>query len=131
SLGWIFTELNSVKNNILTYGKVRVSYAEVGQAGDYFDSYFSTPVYGGGFSSGTPILYPIGSVVAYTPNATVYDPNLRPQNTQSYEIGTDLGFLNGKFTLGYTFSRQNVKDQIFSVPLAGSTGSSAIVTNGG
>jgi len=33
--------------------------------------------------------------------------------------------------LGYTFSRQNVKDQIFSVPLAGSTGSSAIVTNGG
>ncbi|WP_106292582.1 SusC/RagA family TonB-linked outer membrane protein [Arcticibacter pallidicorallinus] len=131
SLGWIFTELNPLKNNFLTYGKVRVSYAEVGQAGDYFDSYFSTPVYGGGFSSGTPILYPIGSVVAYTPNATVYDPNLKPQNTQSYEIGTDLGFLNGKVTLGYTFSRQNVKDQIFSVPLAGSTGSSAIVTNGG
>ncbi|MGL4852676.1 MAG: SusC/RagA family TonB-linked outer membrane protein, partial [Phocaeicola sp.] len=31
----------------------------------------------------------------------------------------------------YTYSRQNVKDQIFSVPLAGSTGASSLVTNGG
>lgn len=34
SLGWIFTELEPLKNEILTYGKVRASYAEVGQAGD-------------------------------------------------------------------------------------------------
>jgi hypothetical protein len=33
--------------------------------------------------------------------------------------------------LSYTFSRQDVKDQIFSVPLASSTGSSSLVTNGG
>lgn len=131
SLGWIFTELDAVKNNILTYGKLRLSYAEVGQAGQYVDSYFRTPTYGGGFSSGTPIQYPIGSVVAFTPNSTVYDPNLKPQNTKSYEIGTDLAFLNGLVSLNYTFSRQNVKDQIFDVPLAGSTGSSQLKTNGG
>ena len=33
--------------------------------------------------------------------------------------------------MNYTFSRQNVKDQIFEVPLAGSTGTSSLVTNGG
>jgi TonB-linked SusC/RagA family outer membrane protein len=131
SLGWIFTELDAVKNNILTYGKVRLSYAEVGQAGQYVDSYYSTPVYGGGFSSGTPMQYPIGSVVAFTPNTTVYDPNLKPQNTKSYEFGTDLAFLNGLVSINYTFSRQNVKDQIFDVPLAASTGSSQLKTNGG
>jgi len=131
SLGWVFTEVELLRNDVLTYGKLRVSYAEVGQAGNYLDSYYSTPTYGGGFSSGTPIIYPIGSVVAYTPYSRVYDPNLRPQNTQSYELGTDLAFYNGLINLSYTFSRQNVKDQIFPVPLAGSTGSSELMTNGG
>ena len=131
SLGWIFTELESLKNEILTYGKLRSSYAEVGQAGNYYNSYFSTPAYGGGFSSGTPILYPINGVVAYTPYSTVYDPNLKPQNTVSYEFGADLTFFKGIVNFSYTYSRQNVKDQIFSVPLASSTGSSSLVTNGG
>lgn len=131
SLGWIFTELPTLKNDILTYGKFRVSYAEVGQAGDYLDSYYSTPVFGGGFSSGTPIQYPIGSVVSFTPNSTIYDANLKPQNTKSYEFGADFGLFNGAVTLAYTYSRQNVNDQIFSVPLAGSTGSASLVTNGG
>lgn len=131
SLGWIFTELEPLKNDILTFGKLRASYAEVGMPGDYYDSYYSTPSYGGGFSSGTPILYPIGSVVAYTPYSVVYDPKLKPQNTQSYEFGADLTFLGGLIYANYTFSRQNVKDQIFQVPLAGSTGSGSLMTNGG
>lgn len=131
SLGWIFTELPIFKKEIITYGKIRVSYAEVGQAGTYYDTYYTTPVYGGGFSSGTPIIYPIGTVGAYTLNSVVYDPKLRPQNTKSYEFGTDLTFLNGLVNFSYTFSRQNVVDQIFQVPLASSTGSSSLVTNGG
>lgn len=131
SLGWIFTEMGNLKSDFLTYGKIRASYAEVGQAGEYYDTYYSTPVYGGGFSSGTPITYPIGTVNSYTLNSTVYDPNLKPQNTKSYEIGTDLTFFKGLVTFGYTFSRQDVKDQIFSVPLASSTGSSSLITNGG
>lgn len=49
SLGFIFTELAPLKNNILTFGKIRASYAEVGMAGDYTQSYYYTPAYGGGF----------------------------------------------------------------------------------
>ncbi len=132
SLGFIFTELEGVKNDILTYGKLRASYAEVGQPADaYYESYYSTPTYGGGFSSGTPIIYPIGGITAYTPYYRIYDPNLKPQNTKSYEIGADLNFLNGLFSLNYTYSRQNVKDQIFDVPLATSTGYDQLRTNGG
>jgi len=131
SLGLIFTEFDAMKNDVLTYGKIRLSYAEVGQADVYYDSYYKTPVYGGGFSSGTPIQYPIGSVVAFTPYGKVYDPNLKPQNTKSYELGADFALFNGLFELNYTFSRQNVVDQIFEVPLAGSTGSGTKVTNGG
>ncbi|MGE5419361.1 MAG: SusC/RagA family TonB-linked outer membrane protein [Chloroflexota bacterium] len=132
SLGWVFSELTPLKgSNLLDYGKIRFSYAEVGQAGTYYDTYYTTPAYGGGFSSGTPITYPIGTVGAYTLSSVVYDPNLRPQNTKSYEAGADLTFMNGFLSLSYTFSRQNVVDQIFQVPLASSTGSSSLVTNGG
>ncbi|MDR1809890.1 MAG: SusC/RagA family TonB-linked outer membrane protein, partial [Prevotella sp.] len=131
SLSWVFTELEPLKNDILTFGKLRASYAEVGQAGDYTESYYSTPVYGGGFSSGTPIMYPVNGITAYTLYGVVYDPNLKPQNTKSYELGADLTFLHGLASLSYTYSRQNVKDQIFAVPLAGSTGTSDMVTNGG
>lgn len=131
SAGFIFTELDALKNDVLSYGKIRASYAEVGQAGHYLQSYYTTPGFGGGFSSGTPAMYPTNGVVAYTPSSTIYDPELRPQNTKSYEIGTDLGFFDGRITLNYTFSRQNVKDQIFAVPMASSTGYAQKVTNAG
>jgi TonB-linked SusC/RagA family outer membrane protein len=131
SLGWVFTELDVLHNDVLTFGKLRASYAEVGQAGNYTATYYETHAYGGGFSSGTPIMYPIQGITAYTLSTTVYDPDLKPQNTRSYEIGADLDFFNGLLSLNYTFSRQNVKDQIFSVPLPGSTGGGSLVTNGG
>jgi TonB-linked SusC/RagA family outer membrane protein len=131
SLGWVFTELGSLRNDILTFGKLRASYAEVGQAGDYTETYYRTPDYGGGFSSGTPIMYPVQGVTAYTLYSSVYDPNLKPQNTKSYEFGADLSFFNGTVSLNYTFSRQNVVDQIFSVPVSGSSGAQYYITNGG
>ena len=131
SLGWVFTEVEALKNDILTFGKIRGSYAEVGMAGEYVPSYYYTPSYGGGFFQGTPIMYPINGNMAYIPYFVVYDPNLKPQNTKSYELGADLTFLNGLVSLNYTYSRQNVKDQIFEVPLAGSTGASSMMMNGG
>jgi TonB-linked SusC/RagA family outer membrane protein len=131
SLGFIFTELEPVKNNVLTYGKIRASYAQVGQGEDYYATYYDLPSYSGGFYSGYPIRYPINGISAFTQYNIVYDPELKPQNTKSYELGADLTFLNGLFSVNYTFSRQDVKNQIFEVPLARSTGSSSLVTNGG
>lgn len=131
SAGWVFTELEPLKNEVLTFGKLRASYAEVGMAGNYIPSYYYTPTYGGGFFTGSPIMYPLNGMMAYTPYFVVYDPNLKPQNTKSYEFGTDLTFWNGLFSLSYTYSRQNVTDQIFEVPLAGSTGSQSMMMNGG
>lgn len=131
SLGVILTEIPALKNDILTFAKLRASYAEVGQAGDYIPNYFSTPTYEGGFYSGNPITYPYNGIKPYTFYRRIYDANLKPQNTKSYEVGADLTFADGLVDLSYTYSRQNVKDQIFSVPLAGSTGSYEYVTNGG
>lgn len=131
SLGFVFTELDFLKNNAtLPYGKVRVSYAEVGQAGSYND-----PVYtlGSGSWSGyiTDLTFPLGGVSGFRPSRTLYDPNLAPQNTRTYEFGLELKFLNNRIGLDYTYSDQLAKDQIFAVPLAGSTGYASLVMNAG
>jgi len=132
SLSFVATELEPLKNsNWLSFAKVRASYAEVGQAGNYYENYFVSPGYGGGFWSGNPIQYPIDGISAYIPSYSLYDPNLKPQNTISYEFGIDLKFLNNRLGIDYTYSKQNVTDQIFAVPLAGSTGSGSLVMNGG
>ena len=131
SAGFILTELDALKNDVVNHAKIRASYAEVGQAGDFRENFYSVPTYGGGFYSLTPILYPINGSNGYTPYYKIYDPNLKPQNTRSYELGTDLSFFDNLVILNYTFSRQNVKDQIFDVPLASSTGAGKLVTNGG
>lgn len=131
SLGFILTEIEALKNDVVNYAKIRASYAEVGQAGEYRQNFFATPSYDGGFYSFAPVQYPLNGSSAYTPYYTIYDPNLKPQNTKSYEIGADVNFWNNLINVSYTYSRQNVKDQIFSVPLAGSTGASDVLTNGG
>ncbi len=49
SLGCIFTELPALKDNhILSYGKLRASFAQVGQAGHYYANYYTVPTYGSG-----------------------------------------------------------------------------------
>lgn len=132
SLGFVATELEALKSqDVVSFAKLRGSYAQVGQAGTYYEDYYVVPSYSGGFWTGNPIQYPAGGVNAYIPNTTLYDPNLKPQNTVSYEVGADLRFFNNLFGIDYTYSRQDVKDQIFSVPLTGSSGASSRVMNGG
>ncbi|PJJ10873.1 TonB-linked SusC/RagA family outer membrane protein [Flavobacterium sp. 1] len=132
SLGLVLTELEALKgNSILSFAKLRGSWAEVGQAGTYYANFYSVPSYSGGFWQNSPVSYPLGGVNSYTPNNVMYDPNLKPQNTKSYEVGGELRLFKDLISIDYTFSRQDVVDQIFQVPLAGSTGAATLVMNGG
>jgi len=128
---FILSEIDGFNKDIVNFAKVRASYAEVGQAGDYYENFYYVPEYGSGFYLLTPMLYPINGVSGFAPYPRIYDPNLKPQNTRSYELGFDVNFLDNLIGLSYTFSKQNVKDQIFDVPLAGSTGAQEMRTNGG
>lgn len=132
SLGFVLTELGGLKESeTVNFLKVRASYAEVGQAGNYLPNYYAEPVYGGGFFTNPGVVFPIDGDVAYTPYSTLYDPNLKPQNTISKEVGIEGRFFNNLIGIDYTFSRQDVKNQIFPVPLAGSTGADELIMNGG
>ena len=132
AFSFVASELDAVKNlTWISFAKLRLSYAEVGQAGAYTPNYYGTPFYGSGWWTGSPIQYPIDGVSSYIPNNIQFDPNLVPQNTKSYEVGGELKFFQNRLGVDYTYSYQNVVDQIFQVPLAGSTGISALLMNGG
>ncbi len=134
SLGFIFTELGVLESlSFLSFGKIRASYAEVGQAALTYNPY---PVYvTGGADSGmlsrAGYNYPFNEVTGFKLSSLVYDTGLKPQNTGTVELGIDLKFFNNKLGLDYTYYEANSKDQIFPVPLAGSTGYSSFMTNAG
>ena len=132
SLGWIFTELPALKENkTLSYGQLRLSYAQVGQAGHFYNNYMYVPVYGSGMYIYTPISYPLGGARGYAPYFVKFDEKLKPQNTSNWEAGLDLGLFKNLVKLEYTLSYQDVKDQIFDVPTAGTTGYQSLRTNAG
>jgi hypothetical protein len=132
SASFVVSALEALENvNWLSFAKIRCSLAEVGMPDRYYKAYYYTPEYGSGMWSGTPVAYPINGVKAYTQYFTLFDENLKNQNTVNYEIGLDMKFLDNRIGFDYTYSRQNISDQIFEVPLAASTGFSELRMNAG
>lgn len=131
SASFVFTGLNPLKDNkVLSFGKIRISYAEVGQAGNYLNNYYVLGGATSGFLS-DGIVYPLGGISGYQPSTIIYDPNLKPQNTNTIEPGFELKFFQNRIGLDYTYSYQTAKNQIFGIPLAGSTGYATYYTNAG
>ena len=104
SASLIFSEFIP-QNNILSFGKLRAGYAQVGtDVGPYQ----------------TALTYGVGSV--YGSNSTTFLPNtlpnsnLKPGLSSSYEGGIDLKFFNNALSLEFTAYQNNNKDQI--IPLA-------------
>lgn len=119
---YIFTEDLLKESNFLTFGKLRASWAEVGkgpgfgQVGQYF-------IVDGDF--------PFGGSGGYRRSTGLGDLNMVPEKNQSYEIGTDLRFFRDKVRVDYAYYKTRVKDQIFGVGTAYSSGLSSITRNAG
>ncbi|MCX6232077.1 MAG: SusC/RagA family TonB-linked outer membrane protein [Bacteroidetes bacterium] len=131
SLSWVFTELDQFKNNsVLSFGKIRTSFAQVGQQGTYHSPYYVMYSVTNGFVD-DGIQFPFNGLSSYSPNTTLYSPTLKPQNTKSIELGTELKFFKGRIGFEYNYTHQTTVDQIFAVPLAGSTGYAQEYRNAG
>ena len=131
SLAWQFSQLDVFKEStILSFGKLRASYAEVGvQPARYnTSSIFVSPSYsdalGGSLNSG---LFGNGSFVPSTNRGNVA---LRPERKKEFELGTDLRFFKNKLSIGFTYFGNTTEDVLLEFPVANSTGYSSIYTNG-
>ncbi len=121
-----FPNLGIVKNDILSYAKLRANYANVGSDEDPYQLAFTyNPLTQASDIYTFNILYPIGGASAFGATNVLPPTNLRPQQQTSYEFGTELKFFGGRVGLDLTYYRNLNYDQIISIAIPQSTGYSA------
>jgi TonB-linked SusC/RagA family outer membrane protein len=116
----VFTELLP-KNNILSFGKIRASWAQVGKDADAYatNTYLWAPQVVSAQFVGVGNSWTGGS------------PNLVPEIQTSTEFGTELQFLQGRLGLDFTYYTSVTKNQLASPRLAQSTGYIFLTLNSG
>ncbi|WP_242923765.1 SusC/RagA family TonB-linked outer membrane protein [Pontibacter liquoris] len=116
---FVFSELME-PNYWLTSGKIRANYAEVGQGAPFAytrDAYFKPDPFGGNTLFSVP--------------GTKSNPDLKPERSKSYEIGTEMSFMDGRAGFDLSYYKTNSVDQILPVPVSRSTGYDFLVINAG
>ncbi len=119
---WVFSELIKSNRKVLPYGKLRLSWAEVGSDTDpyqltlrYTKSLFGT--------SG----YTFGSIYGnLVPNA-----DLKPTRTRSWETGFETKWCNSRISLDFTFYHQVSRDQIIAMATSPASGYDYRLINAG
>lgn len=138
SLGIVFTE--KLKTNFLDYGKLRLSFGQVGggaPAAYLTSTNFVNPSFNQGtvndFNDGwtNGIGFPFLGQTGFTLDAVRGAFDLRPSLTTEYEAGLELRFLDNRLLLDVTGYTRNSTDQILVVPVAGSSGFQRAVLNSG
>ncbi len=121
SLSWIFTNSFTIDPNILSYGKLRTSWAKVGNG---TSPYQLDATYSANATS-------FNGVSLYSLATTLPPINLLPESAKSIEIGTELQFAKGRFNLDATYYSKTTTNQIMRVNLSGSTGYTSMLLNAG
>lgn len=117
--GFIFSKLLPT-TNWLSFGKLRLNYAEVGSPApwDYIADTYDKPS-------------PFGTDPLFSVANTKKNEDLKPERTKSYEAGIELSFLKNRIALDVTVYKTNTIDQIIPVTISGSTGFTTRIINAG
>ena len=129
---FVFSELlkGSSIGNVLSYGKLRSSWAQVGNDTSPYQllNYYATTVILNSFGNTT---FPFPNVGGLAATNTIGNANLKPEKTASFEVGTELGFLDGRISADVSYYKNSSKNQILAIPIPNSTGYSFSVINAG
>lgn len=129
---FVFTELmqDGKIAEILNYGKIRASWAQVGNDADPYllRNYFDRTQILGGFGQTN---FPLNSVPGLSQTDRIGNPDLKPEITTAFEIGTELGFFNNRLTVDFSYYQNKSKDQILNIPITNTTGFNSKVINAG
>jgi TonB-linked SusC/RagA family outer membrane protein len=122
-LSFVFTDALDIDSDILGFGKIRSSYAQVGGDTDPYQLDFNynpdTEAFG---QFGTATTFPFDGRLAFLGSRVIPPENLRPESVNSFEVGTELQFFDGRFGLDLTYYNVVTKDQILAIPIPESTG---------
>ena len=132
STSFIFTNAFGIANDVLSYGKLRASYAQVGNDTDPYQLNFIFNPQANVFGQfGTNITFPFQGAFAFAKTNTVPPNNLLPESQNTFEIGTELQLFDGRIGIDAAYFNTRTEDQILAVPIPESTGFTARRINAG
>ncbi|MBK8625732.1 MAG: SusC/RagA family TonB-linked outer membrane protein [Saprospiraceae bacterium] len=122
SLAYILTNSILKSNGIISYAKLRGSFAQVGKDASPYQigSYF-------GIVPG----FPFGSIGGFRRDLDIGNYNLKPEITTENEIGLETSLFNNLISLEANYFVRKSKNQILPVGVSNVTGYSSYVTNAG
>lgn len=124
SLSYVFTDMlasmGTQMPNWFSYGKLRASYAQVGNDLAPYQLYNT-------FNIGKD---PNGNTTAGR-NTVLLDPNVRSELIKSLEFGTELRFLQGRIGLDFSYYKTNATRQLIDLPMDALSGYTARKVNAG
>jgi TonB-linked SusC/RagA family outer membrane protein len=119
---FVFTDAFDMSSGILSFGKVRLSWAQVGGDTDPYQLDLTYTVVG------QPHL---GNPQGQIAQGRIPQSALRPTRTSSYEAGLDLRFFNGRLGLDLAWYNMNTRDQILSTDISPTSGYGSVTVNAG
>ncbi|MCF6347042.1 MAG: SusC/RagA family TonB-linked outer membrane protein [Flavobacteriaceae bacterium] len=137
---FVFTEVLP-KNKILSFGKIRASWAQVGApppvAYSTSTSYEVNDIDGTGIAGGWgngitfPISTPNGQVTTFELDNILGNSDLKPEITTTTEYGIDLRFFGNRLTLDVAYFKSDIDDAILNQSLSASSGFTSKWVNAG
>lgn len=118
SASWIFSE-NFQMPSWMSFGKFRVSFADLGRPGP---EYFSNLLYD---------LGNYGSTITYSPRSSRPPENLKPERRRELELGIETRFLNNRLGVEVNYYNGNTYDQIMGLSIPTSSGYNETKVNAG
>ena len=118
---FVFSELLKLGDK-LPYGKVRMSWAQVGSDTDPYQLGLVYPK--------SKFAYP-GYTIGYISNGTIPNKDLKPTKTNSFEMGLELKFLKNRIGLDFTYYSQLSKNQIMGMASSSTSGYGYRLINAG
>jgi TonB-linked SusC/RagA family outer membrane protein len=115
---FVFTEF--LKNDWLNFGRIRVGYAEVGQATTPYQTQLSYS-----FAAATFNGHPQGTIL----NTSVPNASLVPSLAKELEIGTELRFFHERLNLDVAWYNKKSTDEILQAPASIASGYGGAVLN--
>lgn len=120
SASFVFSDALELTNNTFTSGKIRASWARVGHDASPYQLF---DIYG----IGDPFLNQATAYVSSQAN----DPELKPEFTRQFELGTHLEFWAGRAAVDFAYYNSRSTDQIAPITLPSSTGYTSAIQNYG
>ncbi|HLW18917.1 MAG TPA: SusC/RagA family TonB-linked outer membrane protein [Cyclobacteriaceae bacterium] len=117
----VVSDIFGIQSNVLSFAKVRASWAQVGSDAD---PYMLNQVYSSqGLWAGTTPTYAESSEIANF--------NLKPEITTGKELGLDVRFLEGRLGMDLTYYAQSTTNQILAVSISRASGYASQILNAG